>query len=118
MVMNDLWQNHATKDTLISILGEEYKKVENGIVYSFSGYDYARSGHFFDKFNKLTEQFVFLDKKEFEKFKEKIKCDWLVDEKVDSSSHAIKTIFHGKCEEQHLTYTYPSHFNSYEVRWK
>lgn len=117
-VMNNLWQNKANKSEVISALGANYQVVSNGITYSFPTFNYPKSGHFFSQTNQLVIQFIFLEEKEFESFKAKIKCPWDIVKKKDSSGHAIKTIVYGTCKNLNITYKYPSNLNTYEIRWE
>lgn len=117
-VMNDLWQNKANKSEVISALGANYQTVSNGITYSFLTFNYPKSGHFFSQTDQLIIQFIFLEEKEFETFKTKVKCPWEVVRKKDSSGHAIKTIEYGTCKSLNITYKYPSNLNTYEIRWE
>lgn len=117
-VMNDLWQNKANKSEVISALGPNYQVAPSGITYSFTTFNYPKSGHFFNQANQITVQFIFLEKDEFETFKHKIKCPWSVEKKMVSSGHTVKTIEYGECKILSLKYTYPSNLNTYEIRWE
>lgn len=117
-VMNDLWQNKANKSEVISALGANYQIAPSGITYSFLTFNYPKSGHFFNQANQLIIQFIFLEKNEFETFKDKIKCPWIIEKKMVSSGHAVKTIEYGICKNLNIKYTYPSNLNTYEVRWE
>ena len=63
------------------MLGSNFKEVENGIVYDYPNSSYPKSGHFFNQKNQLIEQFAFLDDLEFEQFKKRNICDWIVEKK-------------------------------------
>ena len=117
-VMNDLWQMKADKSAVISALGANYHTVSGGITYSFPTFEYPKSGHFFNQSNRLIVQFIFLDGKEFEMFKDKVKCPWEVVKKKDFSGHAIKTMEYGTCKSLNISYKYPSNLNTYEIRWE
>jgi len=117
-VMNDLWQMKADKSAVISALGANYHTAPDGITYPFPNFDYPKSGHFFNQANQLIVQFIFLDEKEFETFKEKVKCSWDIEKRKDFSGHAIKTVEYGTCRNLNITYQYPSNLNTYEIRWK
>lgn len=116
--MNNLWKNQSSRSEVIDILGSSYKEVENGIVYNYPHFNYPRSGHFFNQKNQLIEQFVFLEEAEFEQFKKNNICDWIVDKKIDTTGHAVKTIENGRCDNLQINYIYPSRINGYELRWK
>ncbi len=116
-VMNDLWQNKANKSEVISALGTNYQVAPSGITYPFTTFNYPKSGHFFNQANQLIVQFIFLEKDEFETFKQKIKCPWSVEKKMVFSGHTVKTIEYGECKSLSLKYTYPSNLNTYEIRW-
>lgn len=47
---------------------------------------------FFSQANQLIIQFIFLEDREFEIFKDKVKCPWIVEKKMVSSGHTVKTI--------------------------
>ncbi len=64
-VMNDLWQNKAYKSEVISALGPNYQVAPSGITYSFTTFNYPKSGHFFNQANQLTIQFIYLEKNEW-----------------------------------------------------
>jgi len=116
-VMNDLWQNKANKSEVISALGSNCQIAPGGVTYSFPNFNYPKSGHFFNQANQLIIQFIFLKEKEFEIFKNKIKCPWNVEKKMVSSGHTVKTVEYGTCESLSIKYTYPSNLNTYEIRW-
>lgn len=103
---------------MISALGTNYQIAPNGITYSFSTFNYPKSGHFFNQANQLIIQFIFLEESEFEIFKDKIKCPWNVEKKMVSSGHTVKTIEYGTCQSLNIKYTYPSNLNLYEIRWE
>jgi hypothetical protein len=63
--MNDLWQNKANKSEVISTLGTKYQVAPSGITYSFTTFNYPKSGHFFNQANQLIVQFIFLEKNEW-----------------------------------------------------
>lgn len=117
-MMNELWQMKADKSALILALGTTYQSVSGGVTYSFSTFNYPKSGHFFNQADQLIVQFAFLDQQEFEMFKAKIKCPWDVERKQDSSGHAVKTIEYGTCKSLNIKYKYPSNLNLYEIRWE
>lgn len=117
-VMNDLWQNKANKSEVISALGANYQVAASGITYSFTTFNYPKSGHFFNQANQLTVQFIYLEKNEFETFNNKIKCPWKVEKKMVSSGHTVQTIEYGECKSLGIKSTYPSNLNTYEIRWE
>ncbi len=116
--MNDLWQNKANKLELISALGTNYHVVPSGITYSFTTFNYPKSGHFFNQANQLIVQFIFLETNEFETFKGKIKCPWNIEKKMVSSGHTVQTIEYGECKSLSIKYIYPSNLNTFEIRWE
>ncbi len=116
--MNNLWKRQSSRSEVIEMLGSNNKEVENGIVYNYLSLNYPRSGHFFNQKNQLIQQFAFLDEVEFEQFKKNNVCAWIVEKKIDTTGHAIKTIENGRCENLQITYVYPSSINGYELRWK
>jgi len=117
-VMNDLWQNKANKSEVISALGANYQVAASGITYSFTTFNYPKSGHFFNQANQLTVQFIYLEKNEFETFNNKIKCPWKAEKKMVSSGHTVQTIEYGECKSLGIKYTYPSNLNTYEILWE
>jgi hypothetical protein len=117
-VMHELWQKKANRSEVISALGTSYQTAPGGVTYSFPTFNYPMSGHFFSQDNRLITQFVYLEEREFEIFKDKIKCPWIVERKMIPAGHTVKTIEYGTCKSLNVKYTYPSNLNTYEIRWE
>ena len=117
-ILNDLWEKQSTKSEVIKSLGSEFTEVDSGIVYKYPNSDRPEIGLFFDSFNKLVEQFAFIDKASLQQFKKSVNCDWKEVQEVKSVAHYQRTIKKGSCLALSITYETYLGLNSYEVRWK
>lgn len=118
ILMNDLWQKKATDEEVKKSFGDNSKKVDSGVIYTFPNSNFPEIGFFFDSSTKLREQFAFMDEASLERFKKVIKCDWKETEEQREIAHYTRTIKKGSCSDLSISYeTYPS-LNAFEVRWK
>ena len=118
VLMNDLWQKKATYEEVKKNFGDNSKKVDSGVIYTFPNSNFPEIGFFFDSSTKLHEQFAFMDETSLESFKKLIKCVWKETEEKREIAHYTRTIKKGTCSDPSISYeTYPS-LNAFEVRWK
>ena len=117
-VIDKLWKDKATRVQVIENLGPSYEKINDGIIYRITGYKEIESGHFFDPSGRLTEQFLFVYKENFEKAKKLIACEWDEKSEMKAMGHTVHTINSGKCDSKNISYEYRPSMLSYEFRWK
>ena len=53
LTLNELWEKHSTKSEVLNSLGNGFKEVDSGIVYTYPNSDRPEIGLFFSSF-KLT----------------------------------------------------------------
>ena len=116
--MDYLWMKNSSRGQVIESLGSEYKEEHGGIIYEFSSSESIESGHFFNKAQKLVEQFIFLDEASFLDFKKVIPCSWNDSEEMKSVGHTVYSIKKGSCDKKNISYEFKPGDNRYEVRWK
>jgi hypothetical protein len=118
LVLNELWEKQSTRSEVVKILGNGFKEVDSGIVYTYPNSNRPRIGLFFDSSNKLREQFVFLQEAALQEFKKAMKCKWKETEEVRDIVHYQRTIKKGSCSELNINYETYLDLNAYELRWK
>jgi hypothetical protein len=116
VMMGFLWQKNATKAEVIGSFGNNYKEVQDGIIYSIPGLESIQSGHFFEA-DKLVEQYIFLDEKSLEELKSQTPCNWSENNKLVAMGHTVYKVQRGECSRQGLTYKFLPGNNYYEIRW-
>ncbi|MBL7664297.1 MAG: hypothetical protein JNM93_04140 [Bacteriovoracaceae bacterium] len=116
--MHQLWMANASLFDVKKAFGESFKNVENGISYNFSDSRFPEMAFFFDKSNKLKEQFAFLNEASLLNFKKAVKCDWKETEETKEMAHYSRTIKKGSCPNLSISYETYLNLNAYEVRWK
>ena len=118
LMLNELWENHSTKNEVIKSLGYGFIEVDSGIVYTYPSSKRPEIGLFFDASNRLVEQFAFLDETSLQHFKKSVNCKWEEAEEVKNVAHYQRTIKKGSCSTLSITYETYLGLNAYEVRWK
>jgi hypothetical protein len=118
LTLNELWEKHSTKSEVLNSLGNGFKEVDSGIVYTYPNSDRPEIGLFFDASDKLVEQFAFLDEASLYQFKKLVNCKWKETEEVKNVAHYQRTIKKGYCPTLSITYETYLGLNAYEVRWK
>lgn len=117
ITMNKLWKDKVSKEQLIIKLGDNYKTVEDAIIYPFSSPESISSVHWF-KEGILNEQIIFLDEKSLDKMRSDIPCQWEETEQNEDHGHIIYSVRRGKCKQSSIEYNYRPGYANFEVRWK
>jgi hypothetical protein len=118
VLMDVLWKENALKEKVIESLGRQYKDANEGIIYERPSSNSIESGHFFNKTQKLTEQFIFLDEASFLDFKKVIPCSWNESEEMKAVGHTVYTVKKGSCVIKNISYEFKPGNTNYEIRWK
>ena len=118
MQMHELWQMKASPEDVKKAFGSSFVMVDSGITYSFPNTKFPEIGFFFDSFNKLEEQFAFLDEASLTDFKKAINCEWKETEAEVDIAHYRRVIKKGACLTAPIRYETYLDLHGYEVRWK
>lgn len=118
LLLNELWEKQSTKSEVIKTLGDGFVEVDSGIVYRYPNSKRPEIGLFFDSFDRLDEQFVFMDEQSLIQFKSAINCKWKETEEKKDIAHYQRIIKKGICSNKSIHYETYFDLNAYEVRWK
>ena len=118
MIMNTLWSRNVLKSELTKNFGDDYKEIEDGIIYNIGNSQLVESGHFFNSSQQLVEQFIIVNDLSLIDLKQSVLCDWVEREDKKSIGHTIHTFESGTCVEKNISYEYRPDLRLYEVRWK
>jgi hypothetical protein len=117
MKLTQMWTSELIKTDVINIYGSDFMKVEGGIAYQRTQSSWPKFAFFFDKDNKVINQYALLDKDELNLFKKHIDCSWKETQTQSVTPHASYDIPIGECERYSLRYEFKKDFGLYEIRW-
>ncbi|WP_408096342.1 hypothetical protein ACJVC5_14985 [Peredibacter sp. HCB2-198] len=115
--MNEIWQKRPSKEKVVKYFGLHFKEIEEGISYNYDNTGFTKMAFFFNKNEKLTDQFAIVGQKELSDFKDGVHCNWIEKKTQIREAHAVKTVESGECPEQHVNYFFRQDLGLYELRW-
>lgn len=113
-----MWTSELAKTDVIHLYGSDFKQIEGGITYQRSKSTWPKFAFFFDKDEKLTNQFALLDKDELNLLKKHLDCSWKETQTKAVTPHAVHDIPIGECEKYSLMYEFKKDWGLYEIRWQ
>lgn len=116
--MNNLWKMKANSADVKKTFGDKFNIVKSGITYNYPNTKFPEMAFFFDKSNKLSEQFVFFNEAALQEFKKEMNCKWKETEEVKAMAHYQRIIKKGSCPKLGMSYETYLNLNAYELRWK
>lgn len=115
--MNDIWKIKASREKIIKYFGSVFEKVQDGISYNYKDTHFTEMAFFFDKNNKLNDQFAIVDEMDLKAFTSSLPCDWKVLKIKLDQVHIIKEVESGECLNERVKYFFRKEIDSYEIRW-
>lgn len=115
--MNEVWQMKLFKEEVLKYFGPHFKEIEEGITYNYDNTDFTKMAFFFDKDNKLVDQFAIAGKEMLNNFKNGVPCKWVEKKTQFREAHAVKTVESGECPKQRVKYFFRQDLGLYEIRW-
>lgn len=115
--MNEVWQLRLNKNGVVKYFGPHFKEIEEGILYNYDHTDFTKMAFFFDKNEKLIDQFAIVGLKELSIFKNGVPCKWTEKKTQLKDAHVVKIVESGECPEQDVRYFFRKEMGLYEIRW-
>lgn len=115
--MNEIWQNKLSKNEIAKYFGPHFKNILEGISYNYDNTDFTKMAFFFDKNEKLIDQFAIVGPQELSNFKSSVPCKWTEKKTQLKDEHVIKIAESGECPQQHIKYFFRKDLGFYEIRW-